>query len=303
METSWVQITARNARSVQTTIGWIFWDPGAVASYEALGLPGNLGYIAARLAPFRHAGYDAAVAAFGSISPLGIKFVVDFDATTSLLKFWEARNEAILAGIATYAPALGDALVEFGPELADVGHALPTVGRPFAASHLGLPRCEHPVLAGWHAVNYLREWRGDTHWALIAAAGLTGPEASTLHNEWLDYDGNWLSQSRGLDAATIEHAWRGLEGKGLAAGHRLTAAGYELRQQLETDTNRATALPWQLLGRNRSSIFADQFEPPCEALLERVNLTAGERYQPGSRLTPRNELALAALPREAAEHS
>lgn len=28
--------TARNARSVQTTIGWIFWDPGAVARFEGL---------------------------------------------------------------------------------------------------------------------------------------------------------------------------------------------------------------------------------------------------------------------------
>ena len=32
----WVEITRRNARSVQTTIGWIFWDPGAVARYERL---------------------------------------------------------------------------------------------------------------------------------------------------------------------------------------------------------------------------------------------------------------------------
>ena len=32
----WVDITRRNARSVQTTIGWIFWDPGAVRRFEAL---------------------------------------------------------------------------------------------------------------------------------------------------------------------------------------------------------------------------------------------------------------------------
>ena len=49
--TDWVEITKRNARSVQTTIGWIFWDPGAVARYENLGLPGPFGYIAARAAP------------------------------------------------------------------------------------------------------------------------------------------------------------------------------------------------------------------------------------------------------------
>src|SRR5438270_9886016 len=69
----WVDITRRNARSVQTTIGWIFWDPGAVARYEALGLPGPLGYIASRAAPLGPAGPDATIAAFGSISPLGIR--------------------------------------------------------------------------------------------------------------------------------------------------------------------------------------------------------------------------------------
>src|SRR5262245_31888415 len=57
--TDWVDITRRNSRSVQTTIGWIFWDPGAVARYEQLGLPGPLGYIASRAAPLGPAGADA----------------------------------------------------------------------------------------------------------------------------------------------------------------------------------------------------------------------------------------------------
>ena len=58
--TDWFEITRRNARSVQTTIGWIFWDPGAVRRYEAVGLPaafaGPLGYIGARSAPLAAAG-------------------------------------------------------------------------------------------------------------------------------------------------------------------------------------------------------------------------------------------------------
>ena len=48
--TDWFAITRRNARSVQTTVGWIFWDPGATGRYVALGLPTDfaepLGYIA-----------------------------------------------------------------------------------------------------------------------------------------------------------------------------------------------------------------------------------------------------------------
>ena len=64
MEPNWIGITRRNARSVQTTIGWIFWDPGAVARYEEIGLPGSLGYIAARCAPLAPAGPDAVAAPY-----------------------------------------------------------------------------------------------------------------------------------------------------------------------------------------------------------------------------------------------
>jgi hypothetical protein len=45
---AWFETTRRNARSVQTTVGWVFWDPGAVTRYSELGLPGPLGYIAGR---------------------------------------------------------------------------------------------------------------------------------------------------------------------------------------------------------------------------------------------------------------
>lgn len=288
VDEEWFHVTLRNARSVQTTIGWIFWDPGAIERYRRLGLPANLGYLAARLAPFRGAPSIAATAALGSISPLGVAFVLDYDATVSLLDFWRARNDAVLEGLATYAPVMVDLLEAWGPELSSVAAQLPLVGRPFAASHRDLPPLEHPVLTGWHAVNFLREWRGDTHWAIVAALGLTGPEASTLHNEWLDYDDDWLSHSRGLDGDTIEEAWRGLTAKGLAAGRRLTDAGYQLRQTIEDETNGATTLPWRLLGMDRALAFAAAFEPPCAALLERVDRTAGPRYQPASRITPRN---------------
>ena len=49
----WLAIARRNARSVQTMIGWIFWDPAAVANLDALGVPDPFGYIAGRAAPLR----------------------------------------------------------------------------------------------------------------------------------------------------------------------------------------------------------------------------------------------------------
>ncbi len=281
----WVAISKRNARSVQTTVGWIFWDPGAVARFEELGLPGPLGYIAARAAPFAGAGPEAVAAAFGSISPLGIVLTfAQLDDPARFMDFWRARDLAVVDGLAAHAPDIIEALVDFGPDLWEVAGALPVVGRPLAASHLGVERPSDPVLSGWHAVNYLREWRGDTHWAIVATQDLSGDEASVLHNAWLGYDGDWLSQSRGNTPESIEAAWSGLERRGLAADRAVNADGLALRQWIEDETDRRTTRPWELLGQARSVEFAERFEPPCERLLARVDLTAGPNYQPASRL-------------------
>ena len=120
--TDWIEITRRNARSVQTTVGWIFWDPGAVERYRAAGLPeqvaGPLGYMAARCAPLAGAGPDAVIAAFGSISPTGIRGA--FELLGGPDRFRElslARDAAIDEGLRRHAPDIVEPLVELGPAL------------------------------------------------------------------------------------------------------------------------------------------------------------------------------------------
>jgi hypothetical protein len=284
----WVQLTERIARSVQTTIGWIFWDPGAVRRYEARGLAPGLGYIAARCAPFAGAGSKAVQAAFGSISELGIDVVFKLlPAKENFLDVWRDRNDAVLEGLNDYAPEMLMALEEWGPRLWSIIPDLPLSGRPFAASHLNLEVLDHPVLSGWHAVNFLREWRGDTHWDIVTSKGLSGGEVSILHNAWLGYDGDWLSLSRGNSPESIAASWRGLERKGLASENEVNAQGIALRQVIEDETNAFTSLPWELLGFNDTVSLATRLEPSCEKLLARVDETAGVRYQPASRPRPR----------------
>lgn len=283
--TDWMAITQRNARSVQTTIGWIYWDPGAVARLEALGLPGGLGYIAGRAVPLGPAGSEAVVAAFGSISPLGIAIALDLvEKHTSFDAVWAARDEAVLEGLAEHAPDIQEPLATFGPELWAVVDRLPRLGRVFFGAHLRMPRPADPVLSGWHAVNCIREWRGDTHWAIVAAAGLSGSEASILHNAWVGYEKDWLPKSRGSSDEDTAAGWEALERRGLVTDGVVDAAGLELRQDIEDDTDRWTTMPWELLGEAASIRFAEDFEPACEQLLARVDLTAGTNYQPASRL-------------------
>lgn len=283
-----LQATIRCSRSAQTTIGWIFWDPGAVERYEALGLAGPLGYVAARCAPLAPAGADAVIAAFGSISPGVIRWAFDevASAGTTFEAVWHARDDAVLQGLAEHAPTILEPLAELGRVLWPVVEQLPTVGRVLYASHLRMRRPIDPVLSGWHSINCIREWRGDTHWALVVAMGLTGVEASILHNAWLGYDQDWLPVSRGSSPDEIAAGWEGLRNAGLADGTVVNASGLAVRQQLEDDTNRLTMLPWELLGAERCAWFVEEFEPPCEALLRRVDETAGPNYQPASRIRP-----------------
>ncbi len=290
----WFEITRRNARSVQTTIGWIYWDPGATARYVDLGLPEDfaepLGYVAARCAPLAGAGPDAVIAAFGSISAFGIRAafdVLDHD-PERFEQCRRARDEAVVEGLNTHAPGIVDPLVELGPSLWPVIDELPVVGRVFMAAHLAVPRPEDPLLSGWHAVNTIREWRGDTHWAVVVAAGLTHPEASILHNAHVDYEDDWMPTSRGTTPEEIDAGWAALAAKDLAEidgdRRRVLSGGLALRQRVEDDTDRLTTRPWELLGEGRSRWFAEAFEPPCEALLARVDETAGPNYQPASRI-------------------
>jgi hypothetical protein len=290
--TDWLAITRRNARSVQTTIGWIFWDPGVTRRAVELGLPEAfaepLGYLAARCAPLAGAGPDAVVAAFGSISELGIRAVFDvFDHDPQRFEAMRlARDEAVVEGLREHAPGIIEPLEVLGPQLWPVVDGLPSIGRVLFAAHLALPRPDDPLLSGWHAVNLIREWRGDTHWAVVVAAGLTHAEASILHNAWLGYETDWLATSRGTPPEVIDAGWAALEAKGLAEGRTVRPEGVALRQRIEDDTDRLTTLPWELLGEDCSRWFAEAFEPPCERLLGRVDLTAGPNYQPASRLRP-----------------
>lgn len=284
----WYALTQRVARSVQTTIGWIFWDPGAVRRYESLGLPGPIGYIASRCAPLAPSGPDAVIAAFGSISPAAISFTFELvSKTTDFETVWRARDEAVVEGLHEYAPSMVPLLESVGSRLWEIVDAIPKVGRVFFSSHLRMKRPTHPMLSGWHAVNCLREWRGDTHWALVASSGLTGIEASVLHNAWLAYEENWLPASRGSGPEEIENGWGGLEAKGLADGRVVNEKGIALRQWLEDETDRQTSLPWELLGFDFTNELIENLEPPCELLLKRVDETAGPNYQPASRIRPR----------------
>jgi hypothetical protein len=283
--TDWTALAARASKASHRLIGWIYWDPDAIAAYAALGVPDGLGwYIASRGAPLAPAGHQAVTAAFSSIHPGFIEAALGLaaDATT-----WEritrVRDDAVAAGLRRYVPEICDGLADLGPALWTAVDALPASGRVLFAAHRGWPRTDDAVVSAWLALNCIREWRGDTHFAVLLAEGLSGTQAGLLHDAYMGYPGQWIARSRGADDAEIADALAGLEARGLATDGVVNALGISLRERLEAATDRLCEQPWRTLGEHETRRVLDVSEPAGDRLMARVDETAGPEWMPAAR--------------------
>jgi hypothetical protein len=281
----WRALTADAALASHRLVGWIYWDPAAVANYAALGVPDGVGYyIATRAASIADAGDDVVTAVFGSIHPAFVSACLDlcrqhttFDAAA------EARDAAVEPGLREIAADLCDGLAELGPHLWAAADELVLTGRPLFASLLRRRREDQPLLSAWLAVNCIREWRGDTHWSIHVAEGIDGTMAGLLDGAWRGHDDDWLPRSRGADDALLDAARTELEARGLAADGRVDDAGVAYRQQLEDRLDDLCAPGWQALGEDRTRRLVELVEPHGAALVERIDRTAGPRWMPAAR--------------------
>ncbi len=289
--TDWAALTARAGRAGHDLIGWIMWDPGAIARYEALGVPDGAGWIVAwRLAPFGDISPAAASAATYSISPAVIGFVMDkYRGVVEPEAISAARNISAIEGLETIVPGLADQIAPLADDLWRGVDSVHHGARPMFAAHRAEPRPDESgsALSAWLAVNCLRELRGDNHWVLCAAADLDDVEVGLLHSVMVDteeYGGEeWIARSRGGDDEAIARGWARLEAKGLATASAINDAGREFRVDLERRTNELTAPAWQAVGDSATTAFCEAIEPHQHVFLERINQTAGPRWMPAAR--------------------
>ncbi len=281
----WGSRSTRGSMASHRLVGWIYWDPGAIERYAALGVPGGVGYyIASRGAPLAAAGNAAVAAAFYSILPAFVAGSLDLARThTTFARVIEARDAAVGDGLRRFVPEIVEPLSELGPYLWEAADRLEPSGRVLFAAHREAARPDDPVVSAWLAVNCIREWRGDTHWALIVASGLTGVQAGLLHDAYLGYPGEWIPRSRGADDDAVGAALAGLDARGLASGGLVNAAGIAFREQIEQETDRLSEAAWRLLGADRTDAFLDLVEPVGARLLERIDATAGPEWMPAAR--------------------
>lgn len=280
-------LAARAGFAAHRLIGWIFWDPEAKERYAALGVPDGIGYyIATRAAPLAPAGNAAVSAAFGTIHHTLVDFSLDIArAHTTFDDAYRVRNEAVGIGLRRYAPEICEPLAAQAPALWEVVDALPRLGRVLFAAHASAPRWDDidPVVSAWLALNCIREWRGDTHFALLAAADIGPVAAGLLHDAWMGYDAEWITRSRGGTDQAIDAAYAELESRGFAAERTITAAGDAFRAELERRTDEISALAWRLYGAARTIALCELIESVGERLVERIDATAGPNWMPAAR--------------------
>jgi hypothetical protein len=282
----WSALSARASLASHRLIGWIYWDPHGIANYAQLGVPNGFGYyVATRCAPLAAAGPDVVTAACYSIRGDFIRLSLEMCAQhTTFEAAYEVRNDAVGRGLRDYAPGVESPLADLAPRLWDAAESLPVAGRVLHAAHRSWPRRpDDPLVSAWLALNCIREWRGDTHFAILAAREISGVQAGLLHDAFLGYPGEWIPRSRGADDAQIAEALDGLASRGLVTNGKVNEAGLQLRQSIEDDTNRQSERAWRHLGEDTTKRLCEVIEPHGPTFLARIDATAGENWMPAAR--------------------
>lgn len=283
--TDWRDLSARAALSSHRLIGWVYWDPYGIKQYTALGVPNGFGYyVTTRAGLLGYAGADVVTAAYYSVHPdfihASYQLLAACGNSTDAIRI---RDETVLMGLQDHASSICDELSSMSEDLWAAADSLPASGRVMYAAQLRHRRPDEPLLDAWLAVNCIREWRGDTHWAIQIADGLSGVEAGVLDGAWRNYTDDWLPRSRGADDEALALAYRNLAQRGLAEDGGVAEAGIAHRQELEDKLDEATALAWKYLGKKKTTRFVDLVGSVGEVLIGRINETAGEKWMPAAR--------------------
>jgi hypothetical protein len=278
----------------------IYFTPHYLPAYEAAGLRGRrMGYFASRAAALGPVPADVVIATFFNFSPDLVRRAIP-DA-------WSlAAPEAILAARlsavdASLRQAWGDQVaspeVAEAAELAGVAALAATrwpQGRPLFAAHAALDWPREPHLALWHAQTLLREYRGDSHVALLTTAGLSPVEALVTHaatgavgadvlrqsRAWSEADWaegvaavrarGWLATSNagGSDTSGRDAGGRGADDRGADAGLTLSDTGRQFRQDLEDRTDELAVPAYAALGAEGCARLAELARPLSQAVID-----------------------------------
>jgi hypothetical protein len=172
-----------------------------------------------------------------------------------------------------YRALLGDligtpGLAEAAELAREAALAADTAGRSLAAANADLPWPQEPHLVLWHAINVLREHRGDGHAGALLVAGLDPCEALVSFAA-IGAAPEEVFASRGWSEAEWSAARDRLASRGwVDADGKATDRGRDGRDEIEWRTDRLADAPWRALGADRARRLAELTTPLLGAAFE-----------------------------------
>lgn len=262
--------TARRLRQlVEPLAAAVYFAPEAQQRYEALGLNYFEGYFCSRSACLGRAPWLVVSAAFAAFKPSVVERAVTGGwAKTEPELLLEARLDGARDQIRRMVGEPTDDFRRAADLLLELTDGLDPSGRPLFAGLSGLPvpAADDPAGRLWRAADLVREHRGDGH---VSAwiPHLDAVEVTVLTEPWWGIDPDSYLWTRGWDAEDAATARARLAERGLLDGDGgLTAAGRDLREEVERATDLAARGPIHRLGDRADELFT-LLRPWSEAMV------------------------------------
>jgi hypothetical protein len=262
-------------RTLEPYHALVYFVPEAESAYVALGLrEGRMCYFAPRAAPMGAVPPELVIATFFGFQPDLIRAVIP---TAWSLASPEAILETRLAVVdAGLGRILGSGVLT-SPDMVEAAalvrracEGCDVVGRALYAGHAALPWPGSPHLDLWHGVTLLREFRGDGHNAIQAAAGFGGCDAMVMHRATNEIPAEYAA-SRGWSASEWDASVASLRDRGLLdAEGSLTDAGRTARRQVEGLTDERAMVGWERIGADGCQRLREIIRPFSRAIAEGV---------------------------------
>jgi hypothetical protein len=175
------------------------------------------------------------------------------------------KCDATTICVARTAGATAQLVRILGPEPAELARAtellaratadLRPEGRPLFAGLLSLGLPGHAMADMWRLADLLREYRGDAHTAAWVSAGLTATEIGLLSELYWGLPLRTYVRTRAWSDDQLDQAEETLARRGLIADGAFTAAGRELREGIETATDRQCEVIERALGDDMGELI------------------------------------------------
>ncbi len=231
----------RTLRNVCEPIGAnVYFAPEAHQRYTALGL-GAYGpaYFCSRGASLGKPSGLVVTSAFGVFSPAIVVPSVDAGwATTDPESLLQARYDGAVASLRRLLGEPDAKTLARAIELLQRGLAVAEgAGHPLFSGLKSLPFPSDPVGRLWRCCDMVREHRGDSHVSVWTKALIQPIEIQLMSELQIGIPLKTYSATRGWTVEQMDAALDGMRAKGWMQGDEFTAAGHDLRDRIESETD------------------------------------------------------------------